>query len=131
MINKLMVFFCCLFFATNEKTPKTDVQPIPKRKNKKVDTAAIDAPSDGQIYNAKAISDFFQKLEKNEDQKNQKINIVHIGDSHIQSDLMTNEIRKKYILCFNLRDNIYNFAVNCNCHCSFISKQNQSNLLQY
>ncbi len=61
----------------------------------KADTAAIGAPSEGQIYNAKALNDFFQKLEKNEDQKNQKINIVHIGDSHIQGDLMTNEIRKK------------------------------------
>ena len=61
----------------------------------KVDTVAIEAPSDGQIYNAKALNDFFHKLEKNEDQKNQKINIVHIGDSHIQGDLMTNEIRKK------------------------------------
>ncbi|GAA3736800.1 hypothetical protein GCM10022422_20020 [Flavobacterium ginsengisoli] len=61
----------------------------------KADTAAIGAPSEGQIYNAKVLNDFFQKLEKNEDQKNQKINIVHIGDSHIQGDLMTNEIRKK------------------------------------
>jgi len=95
MINKLMVFFCCLFFTTNEKNPKTDVQPIPKSMIQKVDTAAIDAPIDGQIYNAKAISDLFLKLEKNEGEKNQKINIVHIGDSHIQSDLMTNEIRKK------------------------------------
>jgi len=95
MINKLMVFFCCLFFTTNEKTPKTDVQPIPKSMIQKVDTAAIDEPIDGQIYNAKAISDLFHKLEKNEGEKNQKINIVHIGDSHIQSDLMTNEIRKK------------------------------------
>ncbi len=90
-----MVFFCCLFFATNENPPKKYIQPTTKSMIQKVDTATIDAPSDGQIYNAKAISDFFQKLEKNEDQKNQKINIVHIGDSHIQSDLMTNEIRKK------------------------------------
>lgn len=95
MINKLMVFFCCLFFSTNENPPQKYIQPTTKSMIQKVDTAAIDAPSDGQIYNAKAISDFFQKLEKNEDQKNQKINIVHIGDSHIQSDLMTNEIRKK------------------------------------
>ncbi|MBB4803589.1 LysM repeat protein [Flavobacterium nitrogenifigens] len=60
----------------------------------KVDTAAIEAPSDGQIYNAKVLQDFFKKLEENENLKNQKINIVHIGDSHIQGDLMTNEIRK-------------------------------------
>lgn len=94
MINKLMVFFCCLFFATNEKPPKKDVHPIPKSMIQKVDTAAIEAPSDGQIYNAKVLQDFFKKLEENENLKNQKINIVHIGDSHIQGDLMTNEIRK-------------------------------------
>ncbi len=94
MINKLIVFFCCLFFATNEKTPKTDLHPIPKSMIQKVDTAKIDTPSDGQIYNAKVLEDFFRKLEENESNKNQKINIVHIGDSHIQGDLMTNEIRK-------------------------------------
>ncbi len=95
MINKLILSFCCLFFATNEKTSKTPVHPTPKSMIQKADTAAIGAPSEGQIYNAKVLNDFFQKLEKNEDQKNQKINIVHIGDSHIQGDLMTNEIRKK------------------------------------
>ncbi|MDQ1167421.1 LysM repeat protein [Flavobacterium sp. SORGH_AS 622] len=94
MINKLIVFFCCLFFLNNEKTSKTDVHPIHKSMIQKIDTAAADAPLEGQFYNAKVLKSFFQKLEKNEDQKNQKINIVHIGDSHIQGDLMTNEIRK-------------------------------------
>jgi hypothetical protein len=50
MINKLIFFFCCLFFATNEKTPKTDVHPTPKSMIQKAETAIIDAPSDGQIY---------------------------------------------------------------------------------
>ncbi|PBJ13785.1 autolysin [Flavobacterium sp. ACN6] len=93
-MNKLIVFFCCLFISTNEKTSKTDVHPIPKSMIQKVDTAATDAPLEGQFYNAKVLKSFFQKLEENEDQKKQKINIVHIGDSHIQGDLMTNEIRK-------------------------------------
>jgi len=94
MINKLILSFCCLLFSTNEKTSKTDVPQIPKSMIQKVDTAAIETPLEGQIYNAKVLKDFFQKLEENENQKNQKINIVHIGDSHIQGDLMTNEIRK-------------------------------------
>ncbi|AXB55298.1 GDSL-type esterase/lipase family protein [Flavobacterium fluviale] len=94
MINKLILFFCCLLFSTNEKTSKTDVPQIPKSMIQKVDAAAIETPVEGQIYNAKVLKDFFQKLEENENQKNQKINIVHIGDSHIQGDLMTNEIRK-------------------------------------
>jgi len=94
MINNIIFFICCLFFTSNEKTPKKDVHPIPKSMMQKVDTAAIEVPSDGQIYNAKVLKGFFKKLEENEDHKNQKINIVHIGDSHIQGDLMTNEIRK-------------------------------------
>jgi LysM repeat protein len=94
MINKLIVFFCCLFLTSNEKTPKADVDPIPKSMIQKIDTAAAETPVDGQIYNARVLKDFFKKLEQNEGQSNQKINIVHIGDSHIQSDLMTNEIRK-------------------------------------
>lgn len=94
-MNKLIIFFCCLFFSTNDKTPKTDSNPIPKIMIQKVDTAAIDAPFEDPIYNAKAVEDFFKKLKENENQKSQKINIVHIGDSHIQGDLMTNEIRKR------------------------------------
>lgn len=61
----------------------------------KVDTAASEISSDDPIYNAKVLEGFFKKLKENENQKNQKINIVHIGDSHIQGDLMTNEIRKR------------------------------------
>ena len=96
-MNKLIISFCCLFFFTNNKAQKTDTLPIPKTMNHKVEAAiiAIDSFSEDQIYNAKALESFFQKLQYNENHKNQKINIVHIGDSHIQSDLMTNEIRKK------------------------------------
>ncbi len=94
MMNKLIVFFCCLFFTTNEKPAKANVDPIPKKMIQKIDTANVDVPIEGQIYNAQALKSFFEKLEQNENQKNQKINIVHIGDSHIQGDLMTNEIRK-------------------------------------
>ncbi|AWK02912.1 peptidoglycan-binding protein [Flavobacterium crocinum] len=93
-MNKLIVFFCCLFFTINEKPPKTNVDPIPKKMIQKVDTAQAETPIEGQIYNAQVLKNFFEKLEQNENQKNQKINIVHIGDSHIQGDLMTNEIRK-------------------------------------
>jgi hypothetical protein len=93
-MNRLIIFFCCLFFSTNDKTQKTD--PISTTKNmiQKVDTAVVDPISSNEIYNAKVLESFFEKIKKNESQNNQKINIVHIGDSHIQGDLMTNEIRK-------------------------------------
>jgi LysM repeat protein len=93
-MNKLIVFFCCLFFSTNHKAQKTDSLSIPKNMIHKVDSAMIEPISDNEIYNARVLESFFQKLQKNESENNQKINIVHIGDSHIQGDLMTNEIRK-------------------------------------
>ena len=49
---------------------------------------------ENDIQNAKAIILFLEKLELLKQQKIGKINIVHIGDSHIQADLMTNKIRK-------------------------------------
>ncbi|KLT70989.1 GDSL-type esterase/lipase family protein [Flavobacterium sp. ABG] len=94
-MNRLIIFFCCFFFSTNEKPQKTAPLPITKSMTHKVDTTAIDSFSDDRIYNAKELESVFQKLKDNESQKNKKINIVHIGDSHIQSDLMTNEIRKR------------------------------------
>ncbi|WP_264525246.1 GDSL-type esterase/lipase family protein [Flavobacterium sp. N502536] len=93
-MNRLIIFFCCLFFSTNDKTPKTDPIPIPKNMIHKVDTAAVDSFSGDRIYNAEVLVPFFLKLKSNETQNSRKINVVHVGDSHIQSDLMTNEIRK-------------------------------------
>jgi len=93
-MNRLIIFFCCLFFSTNDKTQQADSIPITKNMIHKVDTSAVDSFSEDRIYNAKVLERFFEKLKENESHNDQKINIVHIGDSHIQSDLMTNEIRK-------------------------------------
>lgn len=93
-MSRLIIFICCLFFATNDKTQKTDSPPITKNMTHKVDTTTVDSFSEDRIYNAKVLERLFKKLKENEDHNNQKISIVHIGDSHIQSDLMTNEVRK-------------------------------------
>lgn len=67
-----------------------------------IDSVAIDSteiilPENG-ILNSKAIVSFYQKLADLQDNKNtspnKKVNIVHIGDSHIQADLMTNKVRE-------------------------------------
>jgi len=65
-----------------------------------VDTVAINdtidvALPDNVITNTSALSLFYEKLYLMEQQKAGKVNIVHIGDSHIQADLMTNCIRKR------------------------------------
>jgi lysophospholipase L1-like esterase/LysM repeat protein len=93
-MNKLIIFFCCLFFSTNDKTLNSVSHPITKKMVNKIDNNSVEPEVDNRIYNAKVLESFFVKLKKNEEQNNQKIKIVHIGDSHIQGDLMTNKIRK-------------------------------------
>ena len=49
---------------------------------------------ENKIENQKALIGFFDKLHLLEKSKTGHLNIVHIGDSHIQADLMTNKTRK-------------------------------------
>ncbi len=63
-----------------------------------IDSASVDMPlilPENGIQNSKAIGTFLKKLSDLQTNNNGKINIVHIGDSHIQADLMTNKVRKK------------------------------------
>ncbi|WP_082305048.1 MBOAT family O-acyltransferase [Persicobacter sp. CCB-QB2] len=48
------------------------------------------------IGNAGHLRAFFKQLEALESKKQQKVNIVHIGDSHIQADFFTGEMRKLF-----------------------------------
>lgn len=48
------------------------------------------------IHNSNGILAFYEKLYQLEQQKSGKINIVHIGDSHIQADLFTAKIRNQF-----------------------------------
>lgn len=73
--------------------------------NAQLDTVAVATDSividegeivntENMITNTSALNLFFEKLYLLEQQKEGKINIVHIGDSHIQADLFTGVIRK-------------------------------------
>lgn len=46
-----------------------------------------------EIINASAISNFYVKLKQLEQNKDCKLRIVHIGDSHIQADLFSGKMR--------------------------------------
>lgn len=46
-----------------------------------------------QQENQSALSSFFNKLDSLRTNKISKVNILHIGDSHIQADLMTDKLR--------------------------------------
>lgn len=52
------------------------------------------------IKNARLLTNFFSKLLKLENGDTSQINIVHIGDSHIQADFITREVRKNLQLRF-------------------------------
>lgn len=93
-MNKLIIFFCCLLWSANSKAQKSVSLSTIKNMISKIDTATIETYTGNHIYNAQVLESVFEKLKENESGKNQKINIVHIGDSHIQGDLMTNKIRK-------------------------------------
>lgn len=82
------------WFTATAQIDSTDVD---------IDSLAVDAVSvtdtievtgPNIITNAASLKGFFEKLYTVENLKKGKINIVHIGDSHIQADLMTNIIRK-------------------------------------
>jgi lysophospholipase L1-like esterase len=47
------------------------------------------------IHNAGYLEPFFEKLHELKSEKTQTVNIVHIGDSHIQADFLTEVVRRK------------------------------------
>lgn len=56
--------------------------------------STANAVSDNVITNSSALNLLFEKLLLLEQQKAGKVNIVHVGDSHIQADIMTGAIRR-------------------------------------
>ncbi len=90
MLNKwLGFFFCILSMSACAQVDTTHVV---------IDSVVVDTteavPVSKSITNSTAMTAFFEKLKTLEEQKTGKINIVHIGDSHIQADLFSGRIRK-------------------------------------
>ena len=89
---KNSILFFCLFFGqfilAQIVTDTTEVE---------IDSVSIDTISvvefKNEIYNAKAIKRFLQKLDSVETTKQNKVRIIHIGDSHIQADLFSGKMR--------------------------------------
>ena len=48
------------------------------------------------LYNPEVLIPFFQKLSALDSLKDRKINILHIGDSHVQADIMTHILRQRF-----------------------------------
>src|SRR5579859_3860548 len=51
-------------------------------------------PEDNEISNTTALSAFFEKLYRLRKNGKGTVSIVHIGDSHIQADLLTHTVRQ-------------------------------------
>jgi lysophospholipase L1-like esterase len=49
---------------------------------------------ENRLQNSTSLSTFFEKLYLQKKNKNQKISILHIGDSHIQADFLTSKTRQ-------------------------------------
>jgi len=98
MHNRLYIVLLCLLgcFTATAQVDSTDVDIDSLEVDAVttvVDTVEVVGPN--IITNTSSLKLLYEKLYLLEQQKAGKINIVHIGDSHIQADLMTNVIRKK------------------------------------
>ena len=90
MLNKYIVLFCSMIISgacAQVDTTEVVTDSII------IDSAAVMETSN-IITNTSSISLFFEKLYLLEQQKAGKVNIVHIGDSHIQADILSGRIRK-------------------------------------
>ncbi|WP_286926641.1 GDSL-type esterase/lipase family protein [Flavobacterium sp. UBA4197] len=91
MLNKLCFVLLYLFFTGPAAAQVVDSTEVV------LDTLMVEEPvvyGENAIANQKALQKFFDKLYQLETTKTGKVNIVHIGDSHIQADLFTGVIRK-------------------------------------
>ena len=92
MKNNFWFLLLLLFFGININAQVADSTFV-EVDSVEIDTIPIFIPENG-IQNPKAIAQFLEKLALLQKNRVGKINIVHIGDSHIQADLMTNKVRK-------------------------------------
>ncbi len=59
-------------------------------------TYGLENDADNVIHNAWHLDDFFESLYQLKLTNDRKINIVHVGDSHIQADYLTNIVRRNF-----------------------------------
>ncbi|MDO4228724.1 MAG: LysM peptidoglycan-binding domain-containing protein [Capnocytophaga sp.] len=82
---------------SNEIPPDMSYHQIAALDTNSISLEASSAESEYQnLHNYAVLKPFFEKLNALETFKDRKLNIVHIGDSHIQSDAMTNLIRQRF-----------------------------------
>lgn len=90
----LMLLFGISFFGFAQDTLLVPIDSV------EVDLPVVDSIevtfTGNDIHNPNALLAFYEKMYQLEQSKSGKINIVHIGDSHIQADLFTAKIRAQF-----------------------------------
>ena len=88
MVNKLRLLLA-VFFVSMSLFAQTDSLFVA------IDTLEVEIPTTAnQLHNLEPMQPLFQKLQNLQKSKSGKINIVHIGDSHIQADFFSGYMRK-------------------------------------
>ncbi len=82
----IAIFF--LFFSTNTLAQQTIAFTYK--------SYGLETEEDNVIHNAAHLDDFFESLYSQHHYRNRKINIIHLGDSHIQADFLTNIVRRNF-----------------------------------
>jgi LysM repeat protein len=86
MFNKILCFLLVGLLHLNVAAQTDSLYVV-------VDTTAIEIAVN-EITNKKALHPLFEKINKMQADKSGKINIVHIGDSHIQADFFSGKFRQ-------------------------------------
>ncbi|WP_158209145.1 LysM peptidoglycan-binding domain-containing protein [Myroides phaeus] len=89
--NRIAIFLVSLFcgfnlFAQDQAPTSTDNSEV-------VDSDSNNGMIKNKVYYPEQLNSFFTKLGKLKGSKNKKVNIVHIGDSHIQADFFSGRMR--------------------------------------
>ena len=92
MFNKILCFLLVGLLHLNVAAQTDSLYVV-------VDTTAVEIAAN-EITNKKALHPLFEKINKIKADKSGKINIVHIGDSHIQADFFSGKFRQ------NLQQNL-------------------------
>jgi lysophospholipase L1-like esterase len=94
-VFRQIMYFCMgglYFMIASPFTPEIQAQRI----DFTYKTYGLEIDGDNVIQNAAHLEGFFEKLYQLQLSNDRKVNIVHIGDSHIQADYMTSIIRRNF-----------------------------------
>lgn len=100
LVKKIIMGSCMLLgvalYLRANYTSAENISPPLAAKDTLSMYAKNNAPKEyNNMYNTSVLNPFFEKLATLEKSKDRKLNIVHIGDSHIQADVMPNVMRQR------------------------------------